>query len=32
MKKLITIATCVLMGLAANLQAAEPLKILTWKG
>jgi spermidine/putrescine transport system substrate-binding protein len=32
MKKLITIATCVLMGLAANIQAAEPLKILTWKG
>jgi spermidine/putrescine transport system substrate-binding protein len=33
MKKLLTVATLVLMGLAATtIQAAEPLKILTWKG
>ena len=32
MKKLFTFATLVLFGLATQLQAAEPLKILTWKG
>ncbi len=32
MKKLLTFATLVLMGMALNLQAAEPLKILTWTG
>jgi len=32
MKKLLTVATFVLMGLATTTQAAEPLKILTWKG
>ncbi len=32
MKKLFTFATLALIGLATNLQAAEPLKILTWKG
>ncbi len=32
MKKLLTIAAFVLMGLATTTQAAEPLKILTWKG
>ncbi len=32
MKKLLTFVTLALMGLAINLQAAEPLKILTWKG
>ncbi len=32
MKKLFAFATLALIGLATNLQAAEPLKILTWKG
>ncbi|MGW8186255.1 MAG: extracellular solute-binding protein [Desulfobacterales bacterium] len=32
MKRLLTLATLALMGLAINLQAAEPLKLLTWKG
>ena len=32
MKKLIIITTITLMVLAINAQAAEPLKILTWKG
>ena len=32
MKKLFAVTTFALMGLALNVQAAEPLKILTWKG
>lgn len=32
MKKLLAVTTFVLMGLALNVQATEPLKILTWKG
>lgn len=32
MKKLFTFATLALMGLAASAQAADTLKILTWKG
>ena len=32
MKKLLTFATLALMGLAINVQAADPLKLLTWKG
>ncbi len=32
MKKLFTIATLAVMGFAANAQAADTLKILTWKG
>ncbi|MCP3890482.1 MAG: extracellular solute-binding protein [Desulfobulbaceae bacterium] len=32
MKKVCTFATVALMGMAVNLQAADSLKILTWKG
>ena len=32
MKKLITLATITMLWLASSTQAAEPLKILTWKG
>ena len=32
MKKLLTLATVAALALAMNVQAAEPLKILTWKG
>ena len=32
MKRLLTFAMLALMALATNLQAAEPLKLLTWKG
>jgi spermidine/putrescine transport system substrate-binding protein len=32
MKKLLILTVLALIGLAASIQAAEPLKILTWKG